>query len=396
MKRSPLLAAWLLLSCCLLVAQTSPQANLYYRTAIRFAGSEIKRFPQAWQLDHGKRLYFGYAQSVGAMAMLQLWERTGNRSYYEYVQNWTDSLIDSKGHIYSYKKKNYHLDFIAPGKVLLAIYAQNHKPNYRTAIENLTDQLRTQPRTSDGGYWHKDIYPNQMWLDGIYMAAPFMARYGKEFNLPEWIDEAIKQTLLCHTHCYDSITGLYYHAWDATKTQKWANPVTGQSPNFWGRSIGWYYMALVDVLDYVPRNHPGRKELITIIRKLSDILPRYQRNGLWSQIIDQPERKGNYTEASVNTQLMYAYAKAINKGYLPVSYKKIPEACFRAISTKLLKTNSDSTLTLTQCCSVAGLGGVPYRDGSYEYYIGENIRENDAKATGPFIMGCLELAAIKR
>lgn len=151
-------------------------------------------------------------------------------------------------------------------------------------------------------------------------------------------------------------------------------------------------MAIVDILDFIPPKHPKRPELIKIIRNLATVLPRYQHDGLWYQIIDQPQRKGNYPEASVNTQVMYAYAKAINKGYLSSQYAKYPAACYQAICSKLLKQNKDSTLTLTQCCSVAGLGGTPYRDGSYEYYIGENIRDNDAKATGPFIMACIELS----
>lgn len=373
-------------------AKTPVMKNTYIDTAIRFADSEMKRFPQAWQLDHGKRLFFGYAQGLGALAMLNMWKATGQQKYYDYVAQWADTLIANNGNIYKYSKKNFHLDFIAPGKVLFDIYKQTHQEKYKIALDNLIDQLKKQPRTKDGGYWHKDIYPNQMWLDGIYMASPFMAQYGQTFNQAQWTDEALKQSLLCHLHCYDSASGLYYHAWDETKTQKWANPQTGQSPNFWGRSIGWYFMAIVDILDFIPPKHPKRPELIKIIRNLATVLPRYQHDGLWYQIIDQPQRKGNYPEASVNTQVMYAYAKAINKGYLSSQYAKYPAACYQAICSKLLKQNKDSTLTLTQCCSVAGLGGTPYRDGSYEYYIGENIRDNDAKATGPFIMACIELS----
>ena len=178
----------------------------------------------------------------------------------------------------------------------------------------------------------------------------------------------MKQFRLCHKHTYDAKTGLYHHAWDESKSQRWANPETGHSPNFWGRSIGWWFMALVDALDYIPENHPGRADMIGYIRGLAETLPKYQdKAGLWYQVIDQPKRKGNFPA----------------------------EKALQGLKDKLLVEKQDGTLTLTRCCQVGGLGGHPYRDGSFEYYIGEKMRDNDAKATGPFIMGCLELEKIK-
>lgn len=363
--------------------------DTYYR---RFADSEMRRFPEAWQLDHGKRLYFGYAQGVGCLAMLKMWKKTGEKRYLDYVETWADSLIDSKGNIYMYKKDTYNLDYINPGKILFDLYHETNKEKYRLAIENLIDQLKKQPCTNEGGFWHKMIYPWQMWLDGIYMASPFMAQYGREFNQPEWIDMAVKQFKLCHQNTYDAETGLYYHAWNEDKTQLWANPETGHSPNFWGRSIGWWFMALVDALDYIPQSHQGYTDMIDWMRHLAMTLPKYQdKNGLWYQVIDQPARKGNFPEASVTTQCMYAYAKAVNKGYIDSEYRTIAEKAFKGLCDKLLVSNPDGTLTLTNCCQVGGLGGKPYRDGSFEYYVGEKMRDNDAKATGPFIMGCIEL-----
>jgi unsaturated rhamnogalacturonyl hydrolase len=359
--------------------------------AIQFAQSEISRFPKAWQLDYGKRPFWGYAQGVGCSAMLQLWKSTGNLQYFTYVKEYADSLINNNGEIALYDKPSYNIDYINSGKILFAIYSQTGEKKYKLAMDNLIDQLKQQPRTSEGGYWHKNIYPNQIWLDGIYMASPFMAQYGATFNQPQWIDEAIKQIILCHKHTHDSITGLYYHAWDESKTQRWANPQTGLSPNFWGRSIGWYFMAVVDVLDFIPQNHPQREELIKIIQGLADALPKYQRNGLWYQVIDQPERSGNFPEASVSTQCMYGYAKSVNKGYLRKKYRIYAQKAFKGIEQSLLRRNTDGTLSLTNCCAVGGLGGNPYRDGSFEYYIGEKIRDNDSKATGPFIMACIEL-----
>ena len=363
--------------------------DTYYRL---FADSEIRRFPEAWQLDHGKRLYFGYAQGVGCCAMLQVWKKTGDRRYFDYVEAWADSLVDDKGEIHLYKKETYNLDYINSGKVLFDLYNETKKEKYKLAIENLIDQLKKQPRTTDGGFWHKKIYPNQMWLDGLYMASPFMARYGAEFNCPEWIDEAVKQFTLCHQHTYDAKTGLYYHAWNEDRSQRWADPETGHSPNFWGRSIGWWFMAMVDALEYIPQDHSGYADMIKWTKELAETLSKYQdKNGLWYQVIDQPSRTGNFPEASVTTQCMYAYMKAVNKGYIDSRYRAIAEKAFKGLCNKLLISNPDGTLTLTRCCQVGGLGGKPYRDGSFEYYIGEKMRDNDAKATGPFIMGCIEL-----
>lgn len=359
--------------------------------ARRFADSEMRRFPQAYQLDHGKRLFFGYSQGVGCCAMLRMWKATGERRYYDYVKQWADSLINEQGEIHLYDKASYNLDFINSGKVLFDLYRETGDQRYRKAMDTLIRQLKNQPRTLEGGFWHKLIYQHQMWLDGLYMASPFMAQYGAEFGQPEWIDEAVKQFRLCHKHTYDAKTGLYHHAWDESKSQRWANPETGHSPNFWGRSIGWWFMAMVDALDFIPEEHPGHAELIGYIQGLAEALPKYQRGGLWYQVIDQPKRQGNFPEASVTTQCMYAYAKAVNKGYIDAKYREIAEKALQALKDKLLAENQDGTLTLTRCCQVGGLGGHPYRDGSFEYYIGEKMRDNDAKATGPFIMGCLEL-----
>ncbi|NDV65350.1 glycoside hydrolase family 88 protein [Bacteroides sp. 224] len=364
-------------------------ADTYAR---RFADSEMRRFPKAYQLDHGKRLFFGYAQGVGCCAMLKMWKHTGEERYFDYVEAWADSLINDKGDIHLYTMETYNIDFINSGKVLFDLYQETGKEKYKKAMDLLIRQMKNHPRTLEGAYWHKLIYQHQIWLDGLYMASPFLAQYGKTFDKPEWIDEAVKQFTLCHLHTYDAQTGLYHHAWDESKKQRWANPETGHSPNFWGRSIGWWFMALVDALDYIPEDHPGRSNMIHRIQGLAETLPKYQdKKGLWYQVLDQPEREGNFPEASVTTQFMYAYSKAVNKGYIDAKYRAVAEKAFNGLKDKLLIENHDGTLTLTRCCQVGGLGGNPYRDGSFEYYIGEKMRDNDAKATGPFIMGCLEL-----
>lgn len=368
------------------------QTTLAQKTAVEFADSEMKRFPEAWQLDHGKRLYFGYSQGVGCQAMLDVWKQTGDRKYLDYVINWADTVINDKGEIHLYKVETYNLDYIKPGTVLFDVWKQTGKEKYKLAMDLLVNQLKNHPRTHEGAFWHKLIYQHQIWLDGLYMASPFLAEYAVTFNRPELIDDVVNQFIVCAKHTYDAKTGLYYHAWDESKNQRWANKETGQSPNFWGRSIGWWFMALVDVLDYIPAEHPQRPELIKMINGLAETLPKYQdKTGLWYQVLDKGAVGGNYLEASVSSMFMYGYAKAVNKGYIDKKYRAVAEKAYDGLMKTLIVKNADGTLTLTKCCAVAGLGGHPYRDGSFEYYVNERIRDNDAKATGPFIMGCLQL-----
>lgn len=362
------------------------------KTGIHFAESEMKRAPEAWQLDHGKRLYFGYAQGVGCMAMLKVWKETNNRKYLDYVIRWADTIINDQGEIHLYKVETYNIDYINSGKILFEVYKQTGNKKYKLAIDRLVAQMKMHPRTLEGAFWHKLIYQHQIWLDGLYMGSPFLAEYAVTFDAPEWIDDVVNQFRICAKHTFDKKTGLYFHAWDESKKQQWANKETGQSPNFWGRSIGWWFMAMVDVLDFIPEEHEGRKDILQMIKGLAETLPKYQdETGLWYQVLDQQNREGNYQEASVSSMFMYAYAKAVNKGYIDSKYRKIAKKTYDGLMKKLVVKNEDGTLTLTQCCSVGGLGGNPYRDGSFEYYISEKIRDNDAKATGPFIMGCLEL-----
>lgn len=363
------------------------------KLSVKMADSEMRRFPQLYQFDHGSRLYFGYTQGLGGTAFLKLWKATGDKKYFDYVYQWGDSIISANGSIHLYKMDDYNLDFINSGKVLFGLYEITGEKRFRMAMDTLLEQFEQQPRTSDGGFWHKKRYPSQMWLDGLYMASPFIAQYGAVFGKPEWIDEAINQLTLVAKHTYDDKTGLFYHAWDESRSQKWADPVTGKSPNFWGRSIGWYAMALVDDLDFIPSGHPRRTEVLAIVKKLADGMLKYQdkQTGLWYQVVDQGNREENYLEASVSSMMMYFYAKASDKGYLPKVYRKAALKAYKGLKKYLIVKNEDGTISLTKCCAVAGLGGNPYRDGSYGYYINERIRDNDGKATGPFIMGCLEL-----
>lgn len=376
----------------ILIALVTLQSTYSQKTGILFADSEMKRFPKAYQLDHGKRLYFGYSQGLGCQAMLDVWKQTGDKKYLDYVVQWADTIINDLGEIHLYKVETYNVDYINSGKVLFDVYKQTGNEKYKLAMDRLIKQMSVHPRTLEGAFWHKLIYQHQIWLDGLYMASPFLAQYAVTFNKPEWIEDVMNQFLICAKHTYDPATGLYYHAWDESKNQLWANKATGQSPNFWGRSIGWWYMALVDILDFIPQEHPQRGQLIRIINGLAETLPKYQdKTGLWYQVLDKGDKEGNYLEASVSSMFMYSYAKAVNKGYIDKKYKAIAEKAYDGLMKNLIVKNADGTLTLTKCCAVSGLGGNPYRDGSFKYYVNERIRDNDAKATGPFIMGCLQL-----
>ena len=231
-----------------------------------------------------------------------------------------------------------------------------------------------------------------MWLDGLYMGEPFYAQYTEVFENGKNFYDIALQFELINNNAKDSKTGLLYHAWDESKQMPWANKETGKSPNFWSRSLGWYAMALVDVLDYMPKNHPKHAELVGYLNDLAVALVKVQdKSGLWYQVPDMGTREGNYLEASGSAMFAYTLAKGANKGYLPSKYKAIAAKTFDAITSRLVKVEADGSVIITQACAVAGLGGNPYRDGSYEYYINEKKKDNDPKATGPFILAALEL-----
>jgi unsaturated rhamnogalacturonyl hydrolase len=403
MRRNYLNTFWVIATALLLLlnacntGQVKHESGKYKDYAVKFANSEMKRFPEAWQLDHGTRYVWGYAQGLGCKAMLKVWKATEDPKYYNYVYQWADTMVNSDGSIQGYHVEKYNIDYINAGKILFDIYAQSGTEKFRMAMDTLLHQLDGHPKTSEGVFWHKKRYPHQIWLDGIYMAGPFMAEYGARFNRPGLIDQAIHEVLITAKRTHDPKTGLYFHAYDESREQKWADKETGHSPNLWGRAMGWYFMAMVDILDYVPEEHPQRKEVISVINDFAKAVKQCQdESGLWYQVVDQGGREKNYLEASVSSMFMYAVAKAVNKRYLPESYKSMALKTFDGLTNKLIKENEDGSLSLTQCCAVAGLGGHPYRDGSYEYYVNERIRDNDAKATGPFIMGCLELAKFKK
>ncbi len=368
------------------------------RWSERMARSEMKRFAEPWMIENATKPRWGYTHGLVVKAMLETWKSSGDKAYYDYAKIYADSLIDAKGKI-KMDYLSFNLDNVNPGKILFDFYAQTKDKRYKIAMDTLRKQLKEQPRTSEGGYWHKLKYTHQMWLDGLFMATPFLAQYGTTFGDKAAFADVLNQISLINKKTYDPKTGLYYHGWDESKEQAWANKVTGCSPNFWSRSIGWYAASLVDALDYLPKENKGREKVLAIVRNLAATLIRYQdpASGVWYQVTDQGNRKGNYLESSASSMFVYFLSKSINKGYIAKSYVAPTTKAFNGLIKTFIKNEADGTITITNCCSVAGLGGDKvYRDGSFEYYIGEPVIENDPKSVGPFILASIQFEKLKR
>jgi unsaturated rhamnogalacturonyl hydrolase len=368
------------------------------RWSERMARSEMKRFAEPWMIENATKPRWGYTHGLVVKAMLETWKSSGDKAYYDYAKIYADSLIDAKGKI-KMDYLSFNLDNVNPGKILFDFYAQTKDQRYKIAMDTLRKQLKEQPRTSEGGYWHKLKYTHQMWLDGLFMATPFLAQYGATFGDKAAFADVLNQISLINKKTYDPKTGLYYHGWDESKEQAWANKVTGCSPNFWSRSIGWYAASLVDALDYLPKENKGREKVLAIVRNLAATLIRYQdpASGVWYQVTDQGNRKGNYLESSASSMFVYFLSKSINKGYIAKSYVAPTTKAFNGLIKTFIKNEADGTITITNCCSVAGLGGDKvYRDGSFEYYIGEPVIENDPKSVGPFILASIQFEKMKK
>jgi unsaturated rhamnogalacturonyl hydrolase len=360
--------------------------------SVRMADSEMARRGDSLAWKEGGTAKWDYTTGLFTLSLLKLHEHVHDPRYVAFAENAIGSFIATNGTIHGYKVEDYSLDNINSGKTVLSLYQITKEERYKKAADRLRAQLDIQPRTAEGGFWHKQRYPHQMWLDGLYMGAPFYTEYAKLFNGPTAsFDDVAKQIHLVTAHTYNPASGLFYHGWDETKEQAWADKTTGASSNFWGRAIGWYAMALVDVLDNFPKDHPARPEIITTLKKLCDGLVKHQdpAGGLWWQVVDQGGRPGNYLEASASSMFVYAMAKGVNHGYLSRDYVPAIIKGYKGIVDKLVKTNADGSVSLTRCCSVAGLGSG--RDGSFTYYIKEPIVDNDLKGVGPFILAGIEV-----
>lgn len=351
--------------------------------SVKMADSVLFKFPDLidkWQYDYG----------VVFKGLEYIYENTKDEKYFEYIKRNIDHFVKEDGSIKRYSLDEYNIDHINNGKAVLFLYRKTGEEKYKKAAQLLREQLKTHPRTVEGGFWHKKIYPHQMWLDGIYMGSPFYAEYatliGKD-EAEEIFDDVARQVILCAKHTKDPVTGLHYHGWDESRQQKWANKITGCSPNFWGRALGWFAMAIVDVLDFLPQNHQSRDTILAIFRQLIDAILKYQdpETGVWYQVVNCIGKNGNYPEASASCMFVYALAKGIHNGYLSSKYLDALERAYEGIIYRFIEKDMNGHLSLNGVCMVAGLGGNPYRDGSYEYYISEPIKTDDLKGVGAFL-----------
>lgn len=361
--------------------------------------SEIQRNPQPWFLDYVKNdPKWSYAAGVELEGMLAAAKYFNDSTIMNYILSYADHFVNPDGSIKACKRESYNIDNIKNGTILMAAYDITGEPRYRSSLDTLYRQLLEQPRTKKTkGFWHKKIYPWQVWLDGLYMGQPFYAEYVNRYKNadPELWNDIANQFIQCAAKTYDPATGLYRHAWDEKKKQFWADKKTGQSKHAWGRAMGWYFWALTDVLEKMPADHPKRAELLDVYKKFADAVVKAQddKSGVWYQVMDEPGREGNYLEGTASSMFTYNLLRAARLGLLDDSYKAAGEKGYKGIMENLIKVNEDGTVSLTNCCAVAGLGGGKdqRRNGTFEYYISEPIRDNDAKGIGPFILASLEM-----
>lgn len=359
--------------------------------SVLLAHSEMTRVPDPVNLDFQPAPKWDYSASTELLGMLRVAETYDDQELAAYVKQWADTMVLENGDIVGYNPDKYNIDHICPGKLLLRLYNRTEDPKYLTAAGHLMRQYESQPRTSEGGLWHKKVYPNQMWLDGLYMGTPFIAEYGQLTNEDVAADVA-SQFIIVARHTYDDSTHLYRHAWDESRSMFWADSVTGRSKHAWGRANGWFMMGMVDALEFIPEGTQGRDSVLNILSGLARNILDYRdpKTGMWFQVLDQPARDGNYIESTCSAMFIYSMLKASRLGYIPPEFHDIAEEAFAQYVRTFVKSDG-GLLSISSCCAVAGLGGKDMRDGSFDYYISEPVRDNDPKAIGPFLLACCEL-----
>lgn len=343
--------------------------------------------------------YWNYEDGCVLMGCKQMHEATGDEKYYEFIIKYLQDFITSDGSINHYELGKYNIDSINAGKVLFYIYEKTQDEKYRKAIEFMMDQLRSHPRCACGNFWHKEIYPNQIWLDGLYMAQPFYMEYETKYDHRKEYHDIINQFECVRKYLYNNEKGLYYHAYDEARIQPWCNKETGCSPNFWLRSMGWYLMALVDVMDHMSQEiYEQYRTLMTIFKEAIKGILQYQdqESKLFYQVIDRSDVVGNYLETSGTAMVAYAIIKGCRMGILAKEkYADTGVAIVEAlIENKLIE--DESGIHLKDICHVAGLGPGDQRDGSVEYYLSEKRVSDDSKGVGPFMMAYAQMVMLKK
>jgi unsaturated rhamnogalacturonyl hydrolase len=392
MRRTRLLAATLILCfipCALTqaAAPATPAQKMAATVLQQHPASATTLAPCTWGYEDGFRLD----------GMVAEWHNTADPALFNYIKSAVDPCIAADGSIVGYKPDTHTLDNIEMGRAVLFLYRVTSQPKYALAAKFLHNQLDLQPRTASGGYWHKQIYPNQMWLDGAYMAEPFRAQYAATFQSPADFDDIAKQLLLMDQHMRDPDSGLLRHGWDESKQMPWADKTTGLSPEVWGRAMGWYAMALVDTLDWFPpssdQSHPQRAALIAALNRTMAAVIEVQnaKTGLWWQVMTHDSEPGNYFEASASCMLPYALAKGVRMGYLPQADEENAKRAWEGIQKQFIAADPDGTLVLQGTVKVGGLGGTPYRAGDFDYYIHEPVVDQDKKGVGAFLLAGSEM-----
>lgn len=382
---------------CIAAISCSPKKKTTEKTAntekwsLKMADAVMTRYDTLGFYNGRTRVGWSYDVAMLGMAIDKL--RSVDQKYATYLETYMDMCIEDDGTVPRYVQSNYNIDYINPAKNLVMLYERNGTEKFKKGIPQFVEQLENHPKTKTGGYWHKKRYPWQIWLDGVYMGMPFLTKYARVFDQPQWFDVATHEIKLVYEKTHDEATGLLYHAWDESKEQRWADNKTGLSPHFWSRAMGWYVMAIVDVLDDLPEDHSDRQDIIDILKETLDALLKVRdpETGCWYQVLDQGGREANYLEGSGTAMYTYAMAKGAQKGYLPKSYLETANGMFDDMVKEFIITDEDSLPSMINICGSCGLGGNPYRDGSYEYYTTETIVKNDTKGVGPFILAAVEL-----
>lgn len=330
---------------------------------------------------------FHYHQGVFLSGMEKCWRETGNPKYFDYIKRWVDSQVQGDGSI----RRHYpdELDDIQPGVLLFNLYEQTGDERYKKALYKLVPLLKNWKTNPSGGFWHMENCPNQMWLDGLYMAGPIAVRFGKVFGESEYFDMMTAQAILMQRHTKDPKTGLLHHGWDETKAAEWADPATGLAPEFWGRAIGWYPVALLEMFDNLPEDHRDKASLVEILKDLLVALVKYQdaATGLWYQVIDKGDRVDNWLENSCTSLFVYALAKAVRLGYLDVKYMEAAWKGYQGV-IDTLRFDGQGHVIIGNICIGTGIG-------NYEHYINRPTSENDLHGAGAFIHMCVEMSQAK-
>jgi unsaturated rhamnogalacturonyl hydrolase len=354
----------------------------------------------AWNVENarkGKANGWNYIDGCMILALLEIYQTTGEQKYLDFADAFIDHRVQEDGSITGYDVTEYNIDNVNAGKTLFSLYALNGKEKYRKAIDLIYSQILTQPRTAEGNFWHKQIYPNQVWLDGLYMGQPFYMEYETKCNGKQNYEDIFHQFETVVARMRDRDTGLYYHAYDASKTAFWCDKETGLSANFWLRALGWYSMALLDTLDKCDIADTGMESRYENLKKvfvdLMDAMLAFRdENGMWYQLPALRGQEPNYPETSGSAIMAYSFLKGVRLGFLPKSYQAYGVEAFEGICKKYL-SDQDGKLHLGGICLVAGLGpeNNKRRDGSFAYYMSEPVVEDDAKGVGPLLLAYTEL-----